>query len=96
MSNLPKPVQDLIDGICGDLSLKNNPKKAALVAEIVNDSLVVGSSLTLGKDMSKELKVIEATLLNLADHERQVVVVRVLNFIQTSVTTAITGALLAL
>lgn len=86
--NMPEPLVDLINKIKTDASI-TDPAEAKLIADIVFDASMLASRAATGEDVTTELNFAKASLLNIADKHRQIVVINLMGFFQNLIVGAI-------
>lgn len=94
MNNLlANEAKDVLARIQGSLNY-DDPEKIQLVADLLFDTVALQARALAGEDVADKIKEVYASSLNLADKDRQVVVMHILNFAQGLATRVVTAALL--
>lgn len=70
-----------------------DPEKMLIVSQLLYDSVALQAKALSGEDVTDKVKEVYASSLNLADTDRQVVVMNILNFAQQFATRVVFAAL---
>lgn len=90
--DLASEAKSVLNGIHSQLSDKD-PEKLQIVAQLLYDTVSLQSQALAGVDVTDKLKEVYASTLNLADADRQVAVMGILNFAQGFATRIVMAAL---
>lgn len=91
--NLAEEAKSTLKNIESNLSHKD-PEKMKIVAQLLYDSVALQARALAGEDVADKIKEVYASSLNLADADRQVVVMGIINFAQGFASRVVTAALL--
>lgn len=93
MTKLNPQIQALVDKIKVEAKL-NDPAQVQLVTQLTLDSSVLAARAAAGEDVSTEAKFLKASLLNIAEHARDVVANNIMAFFTTVISNVLARALL--
>lgn len=86
-------VLELLETIKKQASI-SSPEEVELVSQIISDSMILSAKALSGENVDEEVKIVYATMLNIADGKRQVVVTHILNFVNSLIVGIVQKALL--
>ncbi len=74
-------INQLVEKIKREVGL-NDPRMNLMLVSIVNDTVTLGARAAAGENVDKDVLIVKATALNLADRDRQIVVTNIMTFFQ--------------